>query len=172
MGFSASYEVTAPATVTADELETFLRDVELYAQRLGFGPTTVLNIPFDTPERRKFSRRLGGSLTVQDEGLKGIASPAAGQIRDHDLIMGDCRVIPTHGVLLVVTDERGCESCFGFLKFPARIVDIHGNILADIGLGGRWRFRDVVDSPDPRYRHIVQRFADADYAAFVKDEFA
>ena len=51
MGLSYDYEFTAPATVAAEELETFLCDVKLEAQRLGFGPTTVLNVPFDTPER-------------------------------------------------------------------------------------------------------------------------
>ncbi len=171
MSLSYYYEFTAPATVTAGQLETFLRGVEVDAQRLGFAPTTVLNVPFDTPNRREFSRRLGGSLIVQDERLKGIASPAAGQIRDHDVVVGDCRVIPTHGVVFVVTDGRGCESCFGFFKFQEHIADIHGEILAETGLNGRWWFRDFVDSPDPRYRQIVQRFADAGFAAAVKDEF-
>ena len=172
MSLSYYYEFTAPAAVTADELETFLRDVELHAQRLGFAPTAVLNVPFDTAERREFSRRLGSSLTMQDERLRGSTIPAAGQVRDHDLVTGECRVIPTHGVVLVLTDERGCESCFGFFRFPEHIVDVHGNVLADTGLDGRWWFRDFVDSPDPRYRKIVKRFADAGYTASVKDEFA
>lgn len=172
MSLSYYYEFTAPATVTADALERFLRDVEVDAQRLGFAPTTVLKVPFDTSERRDFSRHLGGSLIVQDERLKGIAIPAAGQIRDHDLVAGDCRVIPTLGVILVVTAERGCETCFGLFKFPERIVDIHGNIIAEPGVGDRWWFRDFVDSPDPRYRQIVQRFADVGYVVAAKDEFA
>ena len=109
---------------------------------------------------------------MHDERLKGIAFPAAGKVRDHDLIAGTCRVIPEHGVILVVTDERGCESCFGLFKFPERIVGINGGVLANTGLDGRWWFRDFVDSPDPRYRRIVQRFADAGYTASVSDEFA
>ena len=172
MSLSYYYEFTAPATVAADPLETFLRDVEQLAKSLGFAPMTVLNIRFDTPERREFSKRLGGSLTVQDERLRGTAIPAVGQIRDHDLVAGECRVIPTHGVILVVTDERGCESCFGFFKFAAHVMDTRGNVPADTGLGARWWFRDFVDSPDPRYRQIVQRFADAGYTAAVSDEFA
>ncbi|MEO6740868.1 MAG: hypothetical protein ABIP20_11480 [Chthoniobacteraceae bacterium] len=156
MGLSYYYEFTAPATVTAYEFETFLRDVEQLAKSLGFAPTSVLNVPFDTPERREFSHRLGGRLTVQDERLKGIAIPAAEQVSSHDLIAGDCRVIPEQGVIPVVTDERGCESCFGFLKFPAQVVDIHENVLAETGVGDRWWFRDFVDSPDRRYRGIVQ----------------
>lgn len=171
MSLSYYYELTAPATATADELETFLRDVEQLAKSLGFSPTTVLNVPFDTNERRDFSRRLGGRLTVQDERLRGIAIPVTGQVCDHDLVAGDCRVIPTHGVVLVVTDERGGESCFGFFRFPERIMNIHGEILAETGVGDRWWFRDFVDSPDRRYRQIVQRFSDAGYAGAVKDEF-
>ena len=60
----------------------------------------------------------------------------------------------------------------GFFKFPERIVDIHGGVLANTRLDGRWWFRDFVDSPDPRCRQIVQRFADAGYTASVSDEFA
>ena len=171
MSLSYYYEFTAPATVTADELETFLRDVEVDAQCLGFKPTTVLNVPFNTSERREFSRRLGSSLTVQDERLRGIAIPADGHIRCHDHVVGDGRVIPNHGVILVITDEHSCESCFGFLKFPKHVVNIHGKVLAETGIGDRWWFRDFVDSPDPRYRQIVQQFANAGFAASVKDEF-
>lgn len=109
---------------------------------------------------------------MQDERLRGDAIPAAGQIRDHDRVIGDCHVIPKHGVVLVVTDDRVCESCFGFFKFPEHIVDAHGDVLAETGVGDRWWFRDFVDSPDPRYRKIVQRFAEASYAVSVSDEFA
>lgn len=150
MSLSFYYEFTAPETVTADELEIFLRDAERLSKSLGFAPMTVLNVPFDTLERCEFSRRLGGSLRGQDERLKGIAIPAAGQIRDHDLVACDCRMVPRHGVVLVVTDEHGCESCFGFLKFSEHIVDFHGNVPAETGVGHRWWFRDFVDSPQRR----------------------
>jgi hypothetical protein len=172
MSLSFYYEFTAPAATTPAELEKFLRGVEQLAVSLGFAPTTVLNIPFDTKERRDFARRLGGNCFLQDERLKGVALPAEGQVRDHDPISGECRLIPQHGVVLVVTDEQGCEACFGFFKFPERVLDIHGSILADTGLEGRWSFRDFLDSPDTRYREIVRRFAPAGYAKRVKDEFA
>ena len=119
MGLSFFYEFTAPAATPASELETFLRDVEREAKALGFEPTTVLNVPFNTPSRREFANRLGGNFTLQDERLKGIAIPAPGQLRSHDPESGECRLFPEHGVVLVVTDERGCEACFGFFKFPA-----------------------------------------------------
>ena len=172
MSLSYYYEFTAPATTPASELETFLRDVEGEAKALGFNPTTVLNVPFDTPERREFANRLGGNFTLQDERLKGVAMPATGQLRSHDPESGECRLFPERAVVLIATDERGCESCFGFFKFPEHITDIHGAILADTGLEGRWWFRDFVDSPDPRYRQIVEHFAASGYKTAVKDEFA
>ncbi len=172
MGLSYYYEFTAPASTAAEQLEIFLRDVERIARGLGFAPTTVLNVPFDTPERQEFSRRLGGSQTVQDERLQGIALPAIGLVRDHDPASGECRVFPEHGVVLVVTDERGCETCFGFFRFPQHILDIHGNILATTSLEGAWSFRDFVDSPDPRFRQIVRRFAAGGFLKREKDEFA
>ncbi len=171
MSLSFYYEFTAPAETTAHELEEFLQGVEQLAVSLGFQPTTVLNVPFDTKERRDFARRLGGNFFVQDERLKGVALPAEGQVRDHDPISGECRLIPEHGVVLVVTDAQGCEACFGFFKFPELVIDIHGSILADTGLKSRWWFRDFVDSPDPRYREIVQQFKAAGYAKRVKDEY-
>ena len=171
MGLSFYYEFMAPATTTARELETFLQGVEQFAQTLGFAPTLVLNVPFDTPERRAFARHLGGSYIVQDEALKGVTM-RPDQVRDHDPVLGECRLIPTHGVVLVMTDERNCESCFGFFQFPGAISDCHGAVLAATGLQGRWWYRDFVDSPDPRYRAIVKRFAMAGYLESEKDEFA
>ena len=146
--------------------------MEHEAPALGFNPTTVLNVPFDTPERGEFTNRLGGNFTLQDERLKGVVIPAPGQLRNHDPESGECRIFPQHGVVLVVTDERGCEACFGFFQFPEHVTDIHGAILADTGLEGRWWFRDFVDSPDPRYRAIVRRFEERGFVRVVKDEFA
>jgi hypothetical protein len=172
MSLSFYYEFTAPAATTPAELEKFLQGVEQLAISLGFGPTELLNVPFDTKERRDFARHLGGSFILQDEKLKGVALPSEGQVRDHDPISCECRLIPQRGVVLVLTDAQGCEACFGFFKFPERVIDIHGSTLADTGLEGRWWFRDFVDSPDPRYREIVKRFEEAGYAKQVKDECA
>jgi hypothetical protein len=171
MGLSYFYEFTAPASAKADQLETFLRSVEVKARELGFESTTVLNVPFDTHERREFSYRLGGKLTVRDVRLQGVAIPAPGQVRDYDPILGECRLIAEHAVVLVVTDEYGCESCFGFFQFPEYIQDFQGKVLAEAGLNGAWFFQDFVVSPDPRYRKIVQQFADAGYVISIRDEF-
>ena len=88
MSLSYYYEFTAPADAPPAKLEEFLRSVECSARSLGFNPTTVLNVPFDTPERRQFARRLGASFTLRDERLKGIAIPAPDQLRDHDHVLG------------------------------------------------------------------------------------
>ena len=172
MGLSFFYEFTAPASTPASAIEAFLHEVQLEAQSLGFDPTIVINVPFDTPERREFANRLGGNFTLQDDRLKGVAMPTPGQLRNHDPESGECRLFPQHGVVLVATDECGCEACFGFFKFPEHITDIHGAILADTGLEGRWWFRDFVDSPDPRFRALVGHFEAAGYAKKIKDEFA
>jgi hypothetical protein len=171
MSLSYYYEFTAAADTPPAKLFEFLRGVEGSAKSLGFEPTTVLNVPFDTPERREFAHRLGASFVIQDERLKGIAIPAPDQLRDHDPASGECRLNPERGIVLVVTDEHGCEASFGFFKFPEHVIDIHGAILADTGLEGRWWFRDFVDSPDPRFRTIVNHFERAGFAQRVKDEF-
>ena len=58
MGLSYYYTLAAPATAGAEDLTAFLKGVEKEAQRMGFEPTLVLNATFDTPERRRFVRRL------------------------------------------------------------------------------------------------------------------
>jgi len=172
MSLSYYFEFRAPAVETAEKLQRFLEDVEHYADSAGLRPNVVLNIMFDTPERREFSRRLGGSFTVQDDRLKGAVIPNLEQVRDHDAVNGECRLIPERGVVFVVTDERGAEVCFGFFKFPEHIFDLHGNVLAESNFAGAWAFRDFVDTPDPRYREIVRLFAHAGYVVWEKDEHA
>lgn len=171
MGLSLNYEFSAPFETLATKLEAFLRDVETFGKSVGFSPTAVLNVPFDTKERREFARRLGGHFSFHSEGLKGVAIPQEGQVSDLDPMSGECRLIPEHGVVLVVTDERGTECSFGFFRFPREIVDIHGHLLAPTGFD-KWVFRDFVNSTDPRYRQIVERFSAHGYTAQVRDEFA
>ena len=172
MALSYYYEFTAPATTTASELETFLRGVEREARIMGFKPTTVLNVPFDTPERREFAHRLSGFYMIEDQNLQGAACLAEGQLRDLDALTGRGRLIPIHGVVLVLTDEHGCETCFGFFQYPERIVDVHGKVLTRTNFRAAWEFRNFVDTPDPRYREVVRMFAEAGYLAVVKDEYA
>jgi hypothetical protein len=76
MALDYHFSFTAPASVGAGDLESFLKDVDEYALSLGFKPTIVLNVPFDTQERRDFARRLGGGTYVENDKLKGAALPS------------------------------------------------------------------------------------------------
>jgi hypothetical protein len=172
MSLSFYYEFTAPASTPASELEAFLLEVQQFAKSLGFDPTTVLNVPFDTPERREFSKRLGGSMYAEDERLKGVAIPKTDQVRDHDPRSGTARLIPERGVVLVVTDEHQCETVFGFLQYPGQVTDIYGAVLAESEVEKAWVFRNFVDTPDPRYRQIVEKFRERGFVQKENDEYA
>ena len=168
MSLKYHYEFTASASVTAAELEEFLHSVQKSAESLGFDPTLVLNVPFDTDDRRNLARRIGGMFTFADERLKGakLQNPAVACRFDPNF--GDCRVFPEHGVVLVVTNDRGEEACFGFFKFPGSIKTSRGEIPT---AADGWRFSDFVQSPDRRYREIVLQFAQAGFLKSESDEF-
>ena len=172
MGLSYHFTLSAPASKTPDELERFLKSVESKAKELGFRQTLVLNAPFDTKERRDFARRLTTGLFIEDTRLAGIVSPAPDQLWSHDPVAGACRVMPKQAVVLIVTDERGCECFFGFLRYPEEIINVHGKTIAVTGLAGRWIQRDFIDSPNSRYRRIIRLFADSGFLESEKDEFA
>ena len=172
MGLSYYYEFAAPATVTAGELEQFLKALEFKAKTLGFSPTSVLNVPFDTPERRTFARRLGGGYYVEDERLRGAVRLREGQVDHHNAQAGAVRLVPVRAVVLAVTDAAGCESCFGFMQFPGCLVDESGVTVMPLPSGDSWMFKDCIDTPDPRYRAIVREFERAGYLLFSRDEFA
>jgi hypothetical protein len=172
MGLSYHFTLSATANVTAEKLVEFLKSVETDARKMGFQPTMVLNAAFDTPERREFSRRVVPGVHIEDERLKGVVLPAKEQVWDFSPTLGHCRLAPERAVILVVTDERGCESAFGFARYPETLRDINGRALLKTPVGDRWYLRDFVDSPDARFRKIVKRFADAGYVEAERDEFA
>ena len=58
MGLSYYFEFHAPAEETPEAFERFLKSVQRYADSVRFKPTAVLNIPFDTQERREFQEHL------------------------------------------------------------------------------------------------------------------
>src|SRR6185437_9500180 len=120
MGLSYYYKFKAEATVTPDQLRAFLKKVGQHATTLGFGPTTVLDVAFDNRERRNFALRLGGHHYIEDDRLKGAAVPCEEDACRHDRVTGGCRLVPRQAVVLVLTDEKGCETCFGFMRFPPR----------------------------------------------------
>ncbi len=172
MGLSYHFTLSAPASATTAELEQFLKIVEAKAQTMGFQPTMVLNVPFDTVARREFARRLTTGLFVEDARLSGLVFPASEQLWSHDVVGGSCRVMPRQAVAVVVTDEGRRECCFGFFRYPDEILDIHGKTIASTGLSGSWLQREFIDSPDQRYREIIRMFADTGFLDSAKDEFA
>jgi hypothetical protein len=171
MGLSYFYSFSAPASKTENELQAFLRTVEVAAKHLGFSPTMVVNARFDSPDRQDFARRLTTGLKLTSDQLKGVVLLADGQVWSHEPNSGFCRVIPKQGVLLVVTNEQGHESAFGFFRYYETLKDLNGRDVVKTGAGKRWTFQDFVDSPDPRYRQIVKVFADAGYCDGERDEY-
>ena len=172
MGLSYHFTFRAPAATTAADLQKFLRTAEVEAKAMGFHPTFVLNAAFVTGEQEQFARRLTTGYWIEDEKLKGVTLLDERQVWDYHPVHGSCRLIPERGVVLIVTDERGCETVFGFLAYPKELRDVNQRILLTTPCSDRWFFRDFVDSPDPRYRKIVRRFAEAGFLESEKDEFA
>jgi len=165
MGLSHYSEFTAPSTGTANALAQFLKALEFKAKTLGFSPTSVLNVSFDTPERRAFARRLGGGYYVEDERLR------EGQADYHSAQTGSVRLVPVRAVVLAATDAVGCERCFGFMKFPSCLVDESGAAIMPLAASDRWLFKDSINTPDPRYRAIVSKFERGGSLASSSDEF-
>lgn len=172
MGLTYHFKFQASALETSGSLEKFLKRVEKKAQELGFAPTAVLNVQFDSPDRQDFARRLTTGLFLEDERLQGVAGLGGGQAWHHDVVDGSCHVIPLCGVFLVVTDERRNELVLGFLKYPAILKDLNGRDLLVTGAQDGWSFEEFLKSPDARLRQLVKMFADAGYVEFEHDDFA
>jgi hypothetical protein len=172
MGLTYHYKFRASPDNTPEELERFLRNVEQDAKRLGFSPTMVLDAPFDTPERRQFARRLTHGLILESEGLKTAPGLGDDQVWHFNPIEGSCRVIPERGVVLVVTDEQRCETIFGFFKYPAWLKDENGRDIIQTGAETGWVFEDFIKTPDPRFRTLVKRFAEAGFVEQERDDFS
>jgi len=171
MGLTYHFKFAAPSSTRSAELAGFLREVEADAREMGFGPTIVMDGPFDTEERRQFARRLTTGLAIEDRRLKRPRLPDTACVWSHDPVNGSCRVMPEHGVILVVTDARGIECVFGFLRYPRAIRDERANEIMKIELGGGWVFSEFLKSGDPRYRKIVKRFDEAGYLVLEQDDY-
>ncbi|HEV2329757.1 MAG TPA: hypothetical protein VGY56_13325 [Verrucomicrobiae bacterium] len=171
MSLTYHYAFTAPGNTPAGQLEDFLHDVEDEANAMGFDPVLVIDAAFDTPERQRFARQLTTGARIESEKLKGVVPLKPGQVWNHDNVNGSCRIIPKQAVVMVVTNEDRSEVVFGFLKYPDSLVGTNGKEVVETGLGERWTFQSFVNSPDERYRKIVERFAKAGYLESAKDEF-
>lgn len=172
MGLTYHYAFKAPTTATAASLEAFLKIVESKAKSLGFSPTTVINGAFDTDEQRGFARLLTTGLRIEHHSLKGITLLDTEQVWSYDPNEGCCRVIPKNGVVLVITDQTGRETVFGFLAYPKALLDVNGRTLLLIPDKEQWTYRGHIKNPDPRFRRVVESFSEAGYLESAKDEFA
>ena len=170
MGLTYHYSFRASLQASAADLAAFLQDIEGDARLMGFHPTTVVNGPFDTPDRREFARRVARGLVVEDARLREAELPN-GLFWSFSREAGSGRLAPEYGVLLVVSDERARETVFGFFRYPRVICDRTGREVMPVPDGGDWVSGDCVKSADPRYRSIVRRFAAAGYLASELDEF-
>lgn len=109
---------------------------------------------------RRRGQPLKGDLKLRDD-----------QVWHHHRESGTVRLIPTEGVVLVITDEAGREACFGFLRYPEEIRDTLGVKIMDADVGRNWTFSDFVQTPDPRYRKVVGFFTRAGYLKSERDDF-
>jgi len=171
MGLTYHYKFRASAARRADELERFLKTVELQAKEMGFDPTMVLKAEFDSPERQEFARRLTHGLVVRSEALKGI-EPVKNQVWSHNTTAGECRLIPVSGVALVATDEDGAETVFGFFKYSTTLKDREEREIELRGAGPDWVFEDYVKTAEPRFREIVRLFMEGGFVEEEEDDFA
>jgi hypothetical protein len=172
MSLSYYFTFSARPETRAEELVAFLKGVETEAKRMGFYRTLVLNASFDTAKRREFARRLTRGLLVQDRRLVGAELSDDAPMQRDSPQDGSCRLMPTSGAVLVVTNEQGDEVIFGFFRYPEAVKDVNGRTVAETGLKGGWYLTGYVDSADPRYRRIVRLFAAAGYLQSEVDEFA
>lgn len=169
MGLTYHYKLEAPADTPAHRLEEFLRTVEIKAK--DFPQTLVLNAVFNSRERQVFARRLVTGYHVADERLKKAALPLRTPVWDHGPSQGTARLIPAAGVFLIVGDEQGCETFFGFFRYPELVKDAKDQIVAEAGLRQKWIFEDWVKTPDPRFRTIVKEFSAAGYVVEEHDDY-
>ncbi len=171
MSIGYHYAFSAPGTTPPEELEDFLLDVEEDARDLKFKPTMVFNMEFNLPHRLQFVRQLTTGLALSDEKLKGVVLLRDDQVWNHDPETGFCQLIPQCGVVLMVTNTQKQEAIFGFFQYPAVLMDLNDREVVATHQGDRWIFQSYVNSADPRYRLIVQRFGAAGYLETERDEF-
>lgn len=171
MGLTYHYKFRASPQTGAAELVSFLQEVEADAQKLGLSPTVVVDAPFDSKERLLFARRFTTGLFVEDPRLIGARLSEHNTIWSFDPVGGSCRLAPERGVVLVVTDERGMEMVFGFMRYPPSIRDEAGRVIMPAPDPSAWVFSDFIKSADARYRRIVRRFAERSYLVTEADDY-
>jgi hypothetical protein len=111
---------------------------------------------------------------VADGRIKSADFSSDPAVWRQDREAGECGVYPTNGVILVVVNEAGHETTFGFLEFPPSIAGVAedgSKVPIENPVGADWKFHQRVQSPDPRYRALVRVFADAGFLESEEDEY-
>jgi len=174
MSLYFEYEFKAPASTPVEELKSFLTEVGSRALDLGFSNAATVDCVFRSVDQLDFARRVCILPWVADERIKSADFSSDPAVWRQDREAGECGIYPTSGVILVVVNEAGHETTFGFLKFPPSIVGIAedgSKVLIEDPVRSDWRFHQRVQSPDPRYRALVRDFADAGFLASEEDDY-
>src|SRR5262247_1161683 len=100
MGLSYHFTFSAPESTAAAKLEDFLRGVEVEAREMDFDPTTVINGPFDTADRRAFARRITSGYVFEGTDLFHGGVPSKKEVWDYAPNGAWCRLAPKKAVFL------------------------------------------------------------------------
>ena len=174
MSLDYYYEFKAAPSKPIEELKSFLTEVGREALELGFATAVTVNSVFRSVDQLEFARRVCLLPTLTDARLKTADFSADPSVYRQDSEEGECGIFPVDGILLVVVNQAGLETTFGFLRFPKLIigVDDHGTeIRIEYPVGPEWQFQQWVHSPDPRYRKLVSLFAAGGYLAVERDDY-
>jgi hypothetical protein len=174
MSLDYHYEFRAPALTPVETIRTFLSKVGSHALAMGFIDAVFVDCAFQSDEQRHFARRICDLPWMKHERLQSANFSSDPAVHRLDTEAGECGVFPVSGVILVVVNETGLETTFGFLRFPQSLTGTAGDgtlVSIQNPAGTDWQFRHRVQSPDPRYRALVRDFAEAGYLAMERDEY-
>jgi len=133
-------------------------------------------VPFCLNDRYGGGERSLGDLlpVLTDAKLKTADFSADPSVDRQDRREGECGIFPVDGIILVVVNQAGLETTFGFLRFPKSITGVNDTgteVRIEFPVGPEWKFRYWVQSPDPRYRKLVSLFAASGYLAEERDDY-
>jgi len=174
MSLDYYYEFKAAPSNPIEDLRNFLTQVGEEALQLGFATAVTVNSVFRSVDQLQFARRICLLPVLTDARLKTADFSADPAVDRQDRKEGECGIFPVDGILLVVVNQTGLETTFGFLRFPKLIVGMDDNgteVRMEYPVGSDWQFRQWVQSPDPRYRKLVSLFAAGGYLADERDDY-
>lgn len=174
MSLDYYYEFKAAPSKPIEDLRSFLTEVGREALELGFATAVTVDSVFRSVDQLEFARRVCLLPTLTDARLKTADFSADPSVYRQDCEEGECGIFPVDGILLIVVNQAGLETTFGFLRFPKLIIGLDDNgteIRVEYPVGPEWQFQQWVRSPDPRYRKLVALFAADGYLAVERDDY-